>query len=85
MLDSTSKIRSGIALLNDDIGQFNECVGSSNEDGSITGKYCLGNIFIKSKNEELQQLYETKVKLLFQFENILSTNKSHFCLFSEDN
>ncbi|XP_044747810.1 nose resistant to fluoxetine protein 6-like [Coccinella septempunctata] len=60
MLDATSKLRSGIGLLSDDIGQFDQCVGSSNDDGTITGKYCLGSISFAAADRQFDRLHDMK-------------------------
>ncbi|KAK9869958.1 hypothetical protein WA026_006056 [Henosepilachna vigintioctopunctata] len=64
ILDSSSKIQSGIAILNEDIGQFDECIQAENKDASISGKYCLGYINPVTPNTELHQIRTDKVRLM---------------------
>ncbi|XP_045478918.1 nose resistant to fluoxetine protein 6-like isoform X2 [Harmonia axyridis] len=63
MLDATSKLRSGLAVLSDDIGQFDECISTTSDDGDITGKYCLGSISFDVKDDNFQLLYDMKRRL----------------------
>ncbi|XP_044727164.1 uncharacterized protein LOC123290876 [Chrysoperla carnea] len=58
MIDSSAKLQSGITKLHlSDVGYFDECIQIShntNDSMSINGKYCLANIEVNFKNNNLE-------------------------------
>lgn len=57
VFDATSKLQSGMVRGNvANFGDFEECIQVEKPDGSLTGKYCLGDISIeKCINESTQK------------------------------
>ncbi|KAK5638079.1 hypothetical protein RI129_012374 [Pyrocoelia pectoralis] len=57
LYDASSKLPSGILDGNFyDLGSFDECIETKSVSGKVTGKYCLGDLFIRDDNIILETL-----------------------------
>ncbi|KAL3267592.1 hypothetical protein HHI36_011710 [Cryptolaemus montrouzieri] len=67
ILDSSTKLQSGILILSDDMGKFDECINTQNMERNISGKYCLGGMILKNNTKmynllNVKKLHKEKAK-----------------------